>query len=167
MKLKSLILAGAVATALGGAVQGVAEARQDAMLGEIRMFGMNFCPRGWANADGQILPISSNQALFSLFGTMYGGDGRTTFALPDLRGRVPMHLGQGPALSPRRLGERGGSETTNPQATASMDIHSHDSMGEDWAVQAGRVGGANVSTMQPYAVIRFCVATQGIYPSRN
>ncbi|BDS12550.1 phage tail protein [Aureispira anguillae] len=80
-------------------------------LGEIVMFGGNFAPRGWAFCDGQLLPISSNSALFSILGTIYGGDGRTTFALPDLRGRVAMHPGNGPGLTPRRLGERGGQET--------------------------------------------------------
>ena len=81
-------------------------------LGEIRMFGGNFAPRGWAFCDGQLLPISSNSALFSLLGTTYGGDGRTTFQLPDLRGRVPMHAGNGPGLSTRPLGSKAGAETT-------------------------------------------------------
>src|SRR6056297_1754420 len=77
-------------------------------LGQIMMVGYNFCPRGWANADGQLLPISSNSALFSLYGTTFGGDGRTTFALPDLRGRVPIHPGQGIGLPNYTLGQRGG-----------------------------------------------------------
>jgi microcystin-dependent protein len=76
------------------------------------MFAGNFAPRDWALCDGQLLPIAQNTALFSLLGTAYGGDGRTTFALPDLRGRVPMHPGHGPGLTPRSLGEKGGSETT-------------------------------------------------------
>lgn len=79
-------------------------------VGEIRMFAGNFAPRGWAFCDGQLLAVSQNDALFSLFGTIYGGDGRTSFGLPDLRGRVPMHQGTGPGLSPRRLGSRGGLE---------------------------------------------------------
>jgi microcystin-dependent protein len=83
----------------------------DPLLGEIMMVGFNFAPRGWAFCDGQLLAISSNTALFSLLGTTYGGDGRTTFALPDLRGRVPLHKGNGPGLSSRTLGERGGVET--------------------------------------------------------
>lgn len=74
------------------------------------MFAGNFAPRGWAFCDGQLLPISQNSALFSIIGTIYGGDGRTTFALPDLRGRVPMHFGNGPGLSDRRLGQRLGTE---------------------------------------------------------
>lgn len=79
-------------------------------VGEIRMFAGNFAPRGWAFCEGQLLAISQNDALFSLLGTIYGGDGRTTFGLPDLRGRIPVHAGSGPGLSLRRLGEKGGAE---------------------------------------------------------
>ena len=79
-------------------------------VGEIRMFAGNFAPRGWAFCDGQLLAVSQNDALFSLLGTIYGGDGRTTFGLPDLRGRVPLHAGQGPGLSNRRLGAKAGTE---------------------------------------------------------
>lgn len=79
-------------------------------VGEVRMFAGNFAPRGWAFCDGQLLAVSQNDALFSLLGTIYGGDGRTTFGLPDLRGRIPIHAGTGPGLSPRRLGAKGGSE---------------------------------------------------------
>ena len=80
-------------------------------LGEIRMFAGNFAPRGWAFCDGQLLAVANNDALFSLLGTLYGGDGRTTFGLPDLRGRIPVHTGTGPGLSQRRLGAKGGAET--------------------------------------------------------
>ena len=79
-------------------------------VGEIRMFAGNFAPRGWAFCDGQLLAVSQNDALFSLLGTIYGGDGRTTFGLPDLRGRVPIHAGSGPGLSNRRLGSKAGAE---------------------------------------------------------
>ena len=79
-------------------------------VGEIRMFAGNFAPRGWAFCDGQLLAVSQNDALFSLLGTVYGGDGRTTFGLPDLRGRLPIHAGSGPGLSPRRLGQKFGTE---------------------------------------------------------
>jgi microcystin-dependent protein len=79
-------------------------------VGEIRMFAGNFAPRGWAFCDGQLLAVSQNDALFSLLGTIYGGDGRTTFGLPDLRGRLPIHAGHGPGLSERRLGAKAGSE---------------------------------------------------------
>lgn len=79
-------------------------------VGEIRMFAGNFAPRGWAYCDGQLLAVSQNDALFSLLGTIYGGDGRTTFGLPDMRGRIPIHAGTGPGLSQRRLGSKGGAE---------------------------------------------------------
>lgn len=79
-------------------------------VGEVRMFAGNFAPRGWAFCDGQLLAVSQNDALFSLLGTIYGGDGRTTFGLPDMRGRVPIHAGSGPGLSPRRLGAKAGVE---------------------------------------------------------
>ncbi len=97
---------------------------QEAYIGEIRMFAGNFAPRGWALCDGQLLPIHQNQALFSIVGTMYGGDGRTTFALPDLRGRVVVHPGQGPGLTRRQIGEKGGSET-NTLTIAQIPAHSH------------------------------------------
>ena len=100
---------------------------QDPFIGEIRMFGFNFCPRGWANCDGQLLPIAQNTALFSLLGTIYGGDGRTTFGLPDLRGRVPIHEGQGPGLTNRRLGEKGGAEDVT-LAIEEMPEHRHQAM---------------------------------------
>lgn len=81
-------------------------------IGQIQAVGFNFAPRGWALCDGQLLPINSNQALFSLLGTTYGGDGRTTFALPDLRGRSIVHPGTGPGLAPIQQGQRGGIENT-------------------------------------------------------
>lgn len=93
-------------------------------VGEIRMFAGNFAPRGWAFCDGQLLAVSQNDALFSLLGTIYGGDGRTTFGLPDMRGRIPIHAGSGPGLSPRTLGAKGGAETvtlTNNQ----LPSHTH------------------------------------------
>lgn len=80
-------------------------------VGEVRMFAGNFAPRGWAFCDGQLLSVNQNDALFSLLGTIYGGDGRNTFGLPDLRGRSPLHAGSGPGLSPRRLGAKGGAES--------------------------------------------------------
>ncbi|MCK8501372.1 MULTISPECIES: phage tail protein [Myxococcus] len=99
-------------------------------IGEIRMFAGNFAPRGWAFCQGQILAIAQNTALFAILGTTYGGNGQTTFALPDLRGRYPMQPGQGPGLSPRTLGEQGGSETVTlisnqmPQHTHSLNVSS-------------------------------------------
>lgn len=96
----------------------------DPFLAQIMMFGGNFAPRGWAYCDGQLLPIAQYSALFSLLGTIYGGDGRTTFALPDLRGRVPIHPGNGPGLSDYRLGERGGVEETT-LLVANLPAHNH------------------------------------------
>lgn len=93
-------------------------------IGEISMFAGNFAPRGWAFCDGQLLPIAQYSALFALLGTTYGGDGRTTFALPDLRGRAPIHAGTGPGLSERRLGSKAGQETTT-LTVAQMPNHNH------------------------------------------
>jgi microcystin-dependent protein len=94
-------------------------------VGQIQTFGFNFAPRGWATCDGQLLQISSNSALFSLLGTTYGGDGRVTFGLPDLRGRVPLHHGAGPGLTNRTMGERAGTETVTLNAN-SMPTHTHE-----------------------------------------
>ena len=96
----------------------------DPFLGQIMMFGGNFAPRGWAYCEGQLLAINQNQALFSILGTTYGGDGRTTFALPDLRGRTPVHTGTGPGLSTYRLGQRGGAETVS-LTQSEMPNHTH------------------------------------------
>lgn len=91
---------------------------------EIRIFGFNFAPKGWAFCDGQLLPISQNTALFSLLGTTYGGDGKSTFGLPNLQGNAPMHPGQGPGLSLRDLGETGGEQAVT-LLDSEMPAHSH------------------------------------------
>lgn len=96
----------------------------DPFIGEIRIFGFNFEPRGWALCNGQLLSIAQNTALFSLLGTQYGGDGISTFGLPDLRGRFAMHFGSGPGLSPRTIGSKGGQEATNLQANQ-VPAHAH------------------------------------------
>lgn len=96
----------------------------DPFVAEIRIYPFNFAPRGWAFCDGQLLPISQNTALFSLIGTTYGGDGRSTFGLPNLQGRAVMHPGQGPGLSLRDLGETGGAETVT-LLQSEMPTHTH------------------------------------------
>ncbi|MBK7825986.1 tail fiber protein [Nannocystis sp.] len=121
-------------------------------IAEIKMFGGNFAPRGWAFCNGQLMSIAQNTALFSLLGTTYGGDGRTTFGLPDLRGRFAMHEGQGPGLSNRVLGEQGGSE--NPE-TVKAPGHGFGP------------GDGGISAFPPYTVVSFIIALEGIYPSRS
>ncbi|MFL6137941.1 MAG: phage tail protein [Frankiaceae bacterium] len=164
-------------------------------IGEIRLFGFNFAPRGWATCSGQILSIAQNTALFSLLGTMYGGNGQTTFALPDLRGRVAISFGQGPGLSNYTQGEVSGSEnvTLIPQQ---MPQHNHTVNATSADASANKPGGAFPSaggayntapdgtTMaaqmigmaggsqphenrQPYLVLNYCIALEGIFPSRN
>ena len=98
-------------------------------IAEIRIFAGNFAPRGWAFCNGQLLPIAQNTALFSLIGTTYGGDGRSTTALPNLQGRAPMHPGRGPGLTARRLGERSGTETIT-LSEAQIPGHTHTMQGQ-------------------------------------
>lgn len=122
-KMKILL----AATAMAGGMMTVsapAQAQQTRYIGEIFPAGYTFCRRGTTGAEGQLLPIASYTALFSLYGTNYGGDGRTTFGLPDLRGRLPMHVGRGAGLSDRRLGQKLGTEQTFLQ-TNQMPAHSH------------------------------------------
>jgi microcystin-dependent protein len=119
-------------------------------IAEIRIFAGNFAPRGWAFCDGQLLPIASNTALFSLIGTTYGGDGRTTTALPNLQGRAPMHPGRGPGLTNRQLGQKGGTESValNQNTTPA---HTHPAQvslagGDDNDPQTDAVLGAGATT---------------------
>ena len=156
-------------------------------IGQITMFGGNFAPRDWAFCNGQVLSISQNQALFSLLGTTYGGDGITTFALPDLRGRSPMHAGTGPGLSPRSPGQRGGAEQV-ALTVAQLPSHSHTlvvkSMGSGSAADdivgfngTGATqsqapteysgGGQPHSNVAPYQCVSFIIALYGVYPSRS
>ena len=102
----------------------ISHASSNPYIGDIMMFAGNFCPRGWSNADGQLLAIASNEALFSLYGTTYGGDGRSTFALPDLRNRIPVGSGSGPGLTPRNIGQKGGRYSLNLDAN-NLAGHSH------------------------------------------
>ena len=131
-------------------------------IGEIFMTGANFCPRGTAAADGQLLAISQNQALFSLYGTNYGGDGRTTFGLPDLRGRSPVHAGSGPGLNPVSLGSKGGAETNGGDASVTGILAvAGEAKGKKQTSTAG------VHVRSPFAAVKMCVVMQGLYPSRN
>jgi microcystin-dependent protein len=114
----------AIMLALAGLQAAPASAQSEPFVGQIMCAGFNFAPRGWAEMNGQLLPIAQNTALFSLLGTQYGGNGQTTFALPDMRGRTLLHAGQGPGLSNRDQGEVGGTET-NSLATANMPPHAH------------------------------------------
>ena len=107
---------------LSGATSAWAQA--EPFIGEMRWVPYNFAPRGWAFCDGQLLPINQNDALFSLLGTTYGGDGRTTFALPDVRGRVMINAGRGPGLSDYQLGQEGGAETVT-LTQSQMPAHTH------------------------------------------
>ncbi len=100
----------------------------DPFVAEIRIFPFNFAPKGWAWCNGQLLPLTQNTALFSLLGTTYGGDGKSTFALPDMQGNAPMHPGQGPGLSLHDLGEMGGSETVT-LLESEIPVHTHTAMG--------------------------------------
>jgi microcystin-dependent protein len=138
-------------------------------IGQIMMFGGNFTIRGWAFCDGQLLPISQNQALFAILGPTYGGDGRTTFGLPDLRGRVAIHQGNGAGLSNYNLGQRGGVETVTlnanqiPAHTHTATAHakmpagnSNDATGNFWSDDAGAASATYSTTadttMNPGAV---------------
>jgi microcystin-dependent protein len=112
----------------------------DPFVAEIRIFPFNFAPKGWAWCDGQLLPLSQNTALFSLLGTTYGGDGKSTFALPDLEGRAPMHPGQGPGLSLHDLGETGGSETVS-LLESEIPAHSHAFMASNGPANSRAVAG--------------------------
>jgi microcystin-dependent protein len=117
-------------------------------IAEVRIFAGNFAPRGWAFCNGQLLPISQNTALFSIIGTTYGGDGRTTTGLPNLQGRAPMHPGQGPGLTRRRLGETGGvSEVA--LIPAQMPSHNHVIQGSNQAESTGDPSGASLADTSP------------------
>jgi len=165
-------------------------------IAEIRIFAGNFAPRGWAFCNGQLLPIAQNTALFSLIGTTYGGDGRTTTALPNLQGRAPMHPGGGPGLTIRRLGEKGGN-TTVTLTEAQMPQHTHTlqateeevdrrtpenrflAEGEQiygTATNLGNMANGSLTAnggsqphnnMQPFLAVNFIVALTGLYPSRS
>ncbi len=154
--IQKFALTAALTGALMAGAAPAAHAGPDAYLGEIMTVGFNFCPRGTLEADGRLLPINENTALFSLLGTLYGGDGRTTFALPDLRGRVVVGAGQGPGLTDRRQGQRGGTES---------DIAGPALAHDGAANPLGDSAAGN--NMQPWLALKQCIVTQGIYPPRN
>lgn len=168
----------------------------DPFVAEIRIFPFNFAPRGWAWCDGQLLPLSQNTALFSLLGTTYGGDGKSTFALPNLQGSAPMHPGQGPGLSLHDLGETGGSQTVS-LLESEMPSHNHglrainddglsetpigntpaknkfyDNTGQAPATMSPQAlapagGDQPHNNMQPYLTFYFNIALQGVFPPRT
>lgn len=140
IRRKLIMLITATTTIFVGCAGGSAEP----FVGQVMITASNFCPRGWIEANGQLIAISSNEALFSLFGTTYGGDGRTSFGLPDLRGRIPIHKGEGPGLLPRELGSSVGSDFVKITEG-------------DKETYAG----------PPSLTLLYCVAYVGIYPSRN
>ena len=169
----------------------------DPFVAEIRIFGFNFAPTGWALCNGQLLPISQNTALFSLVGTFYGGDGKSTFALPNLQGSFPIHQGQGPGLSDRVVGEASGSASVT-LLESEMPAHTHALSGVNTtadaqapdnnalarspvkAFHAGTpdsslsfnalgISGASFphNNLPPYLVMNFCIAMQGVFPPRT
>jgi microcystin-dependent protein len=166
----------------------------DPFVAEIRIFPFNFAPKGWAWCNGQLLPLGQNTALFSLLGTTYGGDGKATFALPDLRGRAPMHPGQGPGLSLRIQGESGGSDSVILEEDE-LPAHTHRVLAAEedavfktpagmfvasgnamFATAPNRTlssqalatagGGLPHNNLQPYLTLFFCIALQGVFPAR-
>jgi len=176
----------------------------DPFIAEIKMFGGNFAPRGYAFCDGQLLPISQYTALFSLLGTSFGGDGRTTFGLPNLKDRIPIHAGRGPGLSTRILGQSGGSASVTlteaqipshthqlrasgvpankniPDNNASLApppagrsstteiFHDAENMVAMNTVELQNTGGYQPhENEQPFQVINYIIALEGLYPSRN
>ena len=170
---------------------------QSPFIGEIILFAGNFAPRNWAFCNGQLLSISQNTALFSILGTTYGGNGQTTFALPDLRSRVPVHAGQGPGLSSYALGQVGGEETTTLTVNQ-MPAHAHTATnpaantdptsnrpaaslapargGAYGPTPAAQLAGPTVaptggsqphSNLQPHLTLNYIIALFGIFPSRN
>ena len=129
-------------------------------VGQIMQIGFNFCPRNWTLANGQLLSISSNDALFSLYGTIYGGDGRTTFGLPDLRGRAPLHAVQGSGLSPRTLGQKSGAESV---VLGVFNLPAHTHTATDSVVSALNANGSAAGSTSPAGTALAAPGTAPIY----
>lgn len=136
-------------------------------LGEIRMVGFNFAPRGWAFCDGQLLPIAQNQSLFSLLGTTFGGDGRTSFALPDLRGRTPVHRGEDVGFGQRAGVEEQTFQAVGVLATFQVDRGLESSLAQSPVAAGGDGGSGSLPQDTPYLALNFCIAMQGLFPSRD
>ena len=136
-------------------------------IGQIAIFAGNFAPRGWAFCDGTLLPVFQNTRLFSLLGTTYGGDGRTTFALPDLRGRIPIHQGQGPGLTPHDLGQKFGYEQTHIRTTRTPVFPGSGTDVESVVTGIGYAGDGQVEIVQPGIAVNYIIALEGTYPSRS
>jgi microcystin-dependent protein len=203
----ALLWAGALAIGIAGSPATLAD--QEDYVGQVILVGFSFCPQGTVDADGRLLQINQNDALFSLYGTTYGGDGRTTFGVPDLQGRSVVGVGEGTDLSPAFLGQRGGVETVtlgvdelpshSHNATASATLHARNSVGNSASPNGNSLavkkrtriysdeapdvdmssdaisttvtvgdtgGGEDFGVRDPFLVLRYCVVTEGRFPSR-
>lgn len=138
----------------------------DPFIGEIRLFGFNFPPRGWATCDGQLLPIAQNTALFSLLGTQFGGNGTNNFALPDLRGRVPLHMGQGPGLSPYTIGQVAGEEK-HQLLTTELPAHNHALLASSGVGTVSAPSGAVLAAGAPTDLPRYTADSIDVTLSAN
>ncbi|MGH7291981.1 MAG: phage tail protein [Myxococcota bacterium] len=135
-------------------------------VGEIRLFAGNFPPSGWAFCDGQLLSVAGNETLFQLIGTTYGGDGAISFALPDLRGRVPIHIGQGAGLSPFDLAQRGGTETMGGVPTA-LPTGFGTQRNLEVSVTAGKAQYLTTDSKRNALAISYIISLFGVFPSQN
>lgn len=207
IRSKAVLAVVTLSLALGASLAGPsgAQAGMDPFIGEIMLFAGNYCPRGYMLCNGALLPIAQYQALFSIIGTYYGGNGQTTFALPDLRSRVPVGYGQGVGLTLRNIGQTGGTENetlnplqipqhthaitvTQPASTAAAtkgtpagtipavperSVAAYTDAAADTALRAPTAtasvnnGGQPHNNMPPFLTLQYCIAVEGLYPSRN
>jgi len=154
--MKKVLMLSFIVLLLGAvALPQTVNAQSEPFVGQLMMVAFNFCPTGWLPCNGQLLEIAQNQALYSLLGTTYGGDGKNTFALPDLRGRVPLDQGQGPGLSPYELGQTGGQETVT-LTQAQMPAHNHHLFASTGAATSSKPNGdalANTQSTHIYSTV--------------